>query len=238
MNTKRSVLQEQVYQNLLKLQDKVYQKFTQKLIPNEKNILGVRLPDLKRLAKTMSLTEEGKSFLLETPTYFEETMLQGLIITHLIKKKQDFELIKDFVPKITNWAVCDAFCTHLKIIKIYPKYTFNFILPYLKSSKEYDLRFALVVLLIYFVNKDYLSEIFKILDDFKSKDYYASMGAAWLLSVCYLKCKRRTMSYLKKSKLDDVTFNKGIQKMIESKTLTPDEQKNLKKLKRKINKKV
>ena len=109
---------------------------------------------------------------------------------------------------------------------------FEFLKPYLKSSKEFEVRFALVLLLFHFVEEEYLSYIFEVLDNFSHTGYYAQMGAAWLLSVCYIKFPNQTMSYLKRSKLDIQTYNKGIQKILESKTLNEELRFQLKSMKK------
>ena len=117
-------------------------------------------------------------------------------------------------------------------MKKYQDESLKFITPHLKSSSEFEVRFALVSLLNHFVDKEHLCLIFQILDNFKHSGYYAQMAAAWLLSICFIKYPDQTTTYLKTSKLDNTTFNKAIQKIIEShqtkKTLHPF----LKKLKR------
>ena len=158
-------------------------------------------------------------------------MIQALIIAKQVKSFDDVILIKNFIPHITNWAVCDCFCTYLKAVQVNLPLFFDFIQPYLKSDNEFDVRFSLVLLLTYYVNKEYLKRIFKILDDFSHKSYYAYMGAAWLLSVCYSKYPEQTLVYLSKSKLDNITYNKAIQKITELSFVSDKECEMLKKLK-------
>ena len=208
-----------------------YQKFSASLLPNVKNVLGVRLPILRKLAKKISASD-WQSFLNITPKYMEEVMLQGMVIGLVAKNMQDLQLIKDFVVKIDNWSVCDSFCCGLKFVKSYKQDVFDFLQPYLKSKKEYELRFGFVMLLNYYVEEDYLDKIFAIVDEFSSKDYYAQMAVAWLVSICYVKYPALSEEYLKKSKLDDFTYNKSIQKIIESNRIEKSEKQRLKKYKR------
>lgn len=204
-----------------------YRVFSSALIPNIDNVLGVRIPKLNKLVKELYKTD-WKPFLNQPCIYMEETMLQGM----LIAKTGDFELVKQFVPKINNWAVCDKFCNSLKCVKDNKQQVWKFIQPYLKSKKEYNNRFALVIMLEYFIEEDYLAKIFEILNTFNSKKYYAQMAVAWLVSMCFVEFPKETTEFLKTTKLDDWTYNKSIQKIIESLKVDKPTKQKLKLMKR------
>ncbi len=204
-----------------------YRVFSSALIPNIDNVLGVRIPKLNKLVKELYKTD-WKPFLNQPCIYMEETMLQGM----LIAKTGDFELVKQFVPKINNWSVCDKFCNSLKCVKDNKQQVWKFIQPYLKSKKEYNNRFALVIMLEYFIEEDYLAKIFEILNTFNSKKYYAQMAAAWLVSMCFVEYPTETTEFLKTTKLDDWTYNKSIQKIIESLKVDKSTKQKLKLMKR------
>lgn len=204
-----------------------YRVFSSALIPNIDNVLGVRIPKLNKLVKELYKTD-WKPFLNQPCIYMEETMLQGM----LIAKTGDFELVKQFVPKINNWSVCDKFCNSLKCVKDNKQQVWKFIQPYLKSKKEYNNRFALVIMLEYFIEEDYLAKIFEILNTFNSKKYYAQMAVAWLVSMCFVKFPKETTEFLKTTKLDDWTYNKSIQKIIESLKVDKPTKQKLKLMKR------
>ncbi len=204
-----------------------YRVFSSALIPNIDNVLGVRIPKLNKLVKELYKTD-WKPFLNQPCIYMEETMLQGM----LIAKTGDFELVKQFVPKINNWSVCDKFCNSLKCVKDNKQQVWKFIQPYLKSKKEYNNRFALVIMLEYFIEEDYLAKIFEILNTFNSKKYYAQMAVAWLVSMCFVEYPTETTEFLKTTKLDDWTYNKSIQKIIESLKVDKPTKQKLKLIKR------
>ena len=204
-----------------------YRVFSSALIPNIDNVLGVRIPKLNKLVKELYKTD-WKPFLNQPCIYMEETMLQGM----LIAKTGDFELVKQFVPKINNWSGCDKFCNSLKCVKDNKQQVWKFIQPYLKSKKEYNNRFALVILLEYFIERDYLAKIFEILNTFNSKKYYAQMAVAWLVSMCFVEFPKETTEFLKTTKLDDWTYNKSIQKIIESLKVDKPTKQKLKLMKR------
>lgn len=223
-----------IKQEILNAAEKDYKEFSASLIPNINNVIGVRIPTLRQIAREV-FKKYGEQCLIPYKTEFmEEIMIRGMIIG-LLKKEADDVLayVKNFVPQIDNWAVCDIFCGSLKFTIKNKEKVWKFIQPYLKSKKEYEIRFGLVMLLSYFIETDYLEKIFIILDNFKHDGYYAKMGAAWLLSMCYVKYPKETEIYLKKSKLDDWTYNKGIQKTCESLRIDKATKQRLKSMKRK-----
>lgn len=214
--------------------EKDYKKFSASLIPNIDNVLGVRIPALRQLAKEI-YKDSGTDYLnYDNTEYMEEVMLQGMIIGLMKEKPEDIlKEVEKFIPKINNWAVCDIFCGGLKFTNKNKELVWEFIQKYLNSEKEYDKRFGLVMILGYFTDDEYIDKVLNILDNFSHEGYYARMGAAWTLSICYVKQPEKTFEYLKKSKLDKWTFNKGIQKICESLRVDKNTKEILKSLKRK-----
>lgn len=221
-----------IKERLLKEVDKTYKDFNQKLIPNINNILGIRVPVLRKISKEI-YKNNWQDFLKQKPQYFEEAMLQGMIIG-LIKDEPNaiLEYIETFIPKINNWAVCDCFCSSLKFTKNNKELVWNFLHKYLNSSKEYEIRFVLVMLLNYYIEEKYLNKIFKIIENYQYNDYYAHMGAAWLISICYIKYPEETTKYLLNSNIDTKTYNKSIQKIIESNKIDKKTKNKLKTFKK------
>lgn len=216
---------------LLDEAEKDYKKFTASLIPNINNVMGVRLPVLRKIAKDIYENENWHKFLqCDNCEFMEEVMLQGMVIG-LIKKEplEILNYVREFVPKINNWSVCDSFCCSLKFTKNNKKLVWDFIQPYFDSEKEYDIRFGFVMLLSYFIDDEHIDSVLKIADKFKDKRYYAQMGVAWAISVCYVKFPEKTFEYLKHSNLDKQTYNKSIQKIRESYRIDKNEKEKLKK---------
>ena len=160
-------------------------------------------------------------------------IIQGMLIG-LSKDKPEkiLENVKNFVPKIDNWAVCDIFCGGLKFTKNNKEQVWNFIQPYLKSDKEYEIRFGVVMILSYFIEEDYLDEILRLLENIRHEGYYVKMGVAWAVSICYIKFPAKTHKFLENCKLQDWTYNKSIQKIIESYRVDSTTKEILKKMKR------
>ena len=222
-----------IREKIFSLADEKYKEFHSGLCPNTNNIVGVRVPILRNYAK--ELVKEGfeKNYNKIQTEYYEEIMLKGMMIG-LEKMDIDTKLtyIKEFIPYIDNWAVCDIFVAGLKI-KEKEKF-YNFIQKYLENNKtEFEIRFGLVSLLYYYIDKEHIQEIFKITDKIKRDEYYIEMAIAWLISICYIKFPKETEEYLNNNKLSDFAYNKSIQKIIESTRVDEQVKNKLRKMKRK-----
>lgn len=182
-------IKEKIEKDLIELADEKYKKFHSSLCPNTDNILGVRTPILKDYAKNLIKENPDLNIREVGNEHYEEIMLQGIIIG--LKNNLSFEQLKKeieyFVPKIYNWAICDIFCSSLKITKKYKKEMKQIIKKYLKSSREFEIRFAIVMILNYYIDEENLQEDFKIFENIKSADYYVQMAIAWALSMCLIK---------------------------------------------------
>jgi 3-methyladenine DNA glycosylase AlkD len=141
-------------------------------------------------------------------------------------------MIKNFIPKIDNWAVCDIFCAGLKAVNKNKEIFWNFIQNYLKSKKEFEVRFATVMMLDYFIDEKYTNNVLNILDNIKHNDYYVKMAIAWTISVAFVKFPKTTMKYLKQTNIDTWTYNKALQKIVESLRVDKKTKEMIKKMKR------
>ena len=204
-------------ERIFELADERYRKFQSGLLPGIDNILGVRLPDIRKLAKEIS-KGDWRGYLSEAQDdYYEEIVLQGLVIGYA---KADIEEIlhstAEFIPKINNWGICDSFCSNLKITQEHMERVWEFLQPYLGSGQEFEIRFAVVMLLNFYMNPQYIDRVLANLNTVKQDGYYAKMAVAWVVSICFVKFPEKTMPYLQKNNWDDFTYNKALQKIRES----------------------
>ena len=219
---------------LIEMADEEYRKFSSSLIPGEDRMLGVRLPYLRDLAKEIA-KGDWRGFLNNAQEeFYEELMLQGLVIGY-VKTAPDeiLEYAARFIPKIANWGVCDSFCTGLKLAKKQPHMVWTFVLPYLKSDREFEVRFAVIMMLAHYISDEFIDRVISGLDQVRHDGYYAKMGVAWAISVCYVKYPEKTMAYLKTCSLDDFTFNKSLQKILESYRVDKESKEIIRGMKRK-----
>lgn len=222
-----------IRQDLFAMQDLKYKEFHGSLCPDMDNIIGVRIPKLREYAKELYKCNNVKDIKIEDK-YYEELVIQGILIGFQTKApiEEVIKQVEEFIPKINSWAVCDTFCAGLKITKKYQTEMFKVIKEYLKSTQEYQVRFAIVMLLDYYINDQYIDQVLQILDNVKLDKYYVQMANAWAISICLIKYYNKTLDFLNTTKIDDFTYNKGIQKAIESYRITNEQKEYLRTLKR------
>ena len=230
-------MREKIRKELEIIAEENYRIFAAKLIPNIDNLLGVRLPKLRKIAKKIVQLDYEYYLAMDNPLYFEEVMLQGMIIGEIkLPWTERSRYVKQFISKIDNWSVCDSFCCGLKFEVSEKELVWQFLQPYFASDKPYDIRFAVVMLLFYFVDDEYAQKAFTLFDQIKNDDYYVKMAVAWAISIYFRELPTLTMSYLQKNQLDDWIYNKALQKITESLKVDSSTKIIIRSMKRKINK--
>ncbi len=225
-----------ITKELLDNVDKDYRDFAKKLIPDTNyDILGVRVPTIKKIAKKYSINKKLiNDYLSEKHCYYEEWFAHGILIG---LEKRDVEnvlkFLDDFLPYLDNWAICDSTSASLKIIKRNKELFFEKIKGYLNSNNPYTVRFAITLFMNYFLEEQYLENIFKLINNINSNHYYINMAIAWLYSVSLVKHYDKTITMFAGNVLSDFIHNKSIQKAIESFRIPQDKKLYLKTLKRK-----
>lgn len=237
-------MREEIRTRLTEMSDRGYQEFSASLVPGEGRgiMLGVRLPELRRYAKELSRGDWRKELSEQEDLYFEETMLRGMILGCACGDMDELLVyLRDFIPRVKNWSVCDSVCSGLKLAEKYPEKMWDFLQPYLYSGEEFPVRAGLIMLLSHFVKLGgggkkisrkrkitmedlqgaeetgrYTEEIFGVLDREFTEGYYAQMAAAWLLAELFVTYPVRTLRGLSELRLDAFTRKKAVQKIRES----------------------
>ena len=217
---------------LNELSDETYKKFHMGLCPNVDNIIGVRIPKLRELAKRIAKDNPIEFLNKYKCKYYEEKMIYGLVIGYMKSDfKERLKYLDKFVPMIDNWAICDSCCATYKFTHRNMKEMYEYIQKYIKSKNEFEVRFAVIMLMDYYITDEYIDNVFKIFDNIKLDKYYVKMGIAWAISVAFIKYEKKTREYLANNSLDKFTFNKALQKIIESNVVgkgTKDEMRKMK----------
>lgn len=203
-------------------------------MPTITNILGVRIPELRIMAKQM-VKADWRTYLQQAQhEYFEEVMLQAMVIGYAdMDVEERLQYITDFVPKIDNWSVCDRFCGGLKFTSTHQQQVWEFILPYLSSEHEYEVRFAVVMLLTYYIDEHYIEDVLNHMDRIQHEGYYVKMAVAWAISMSYIYLPEPTMHYLQNNHLDRFTYNKALQKITESYRIDQQTKQHIRSMRRK-----
>ena len=231
---------EKIRKQLIDVTDEKYLEFNRSLVPGDNStMLGVRVPRLREFAKSMA-RENGLEYVnavkeqeKQGKVYHEELLLHGMIIGYMkCSLDERKRLLDDFVPVIDSWAVCDSSCMTYKFMKKDMDLWFEYLMKYLDSTQEYELLFAIVSLLDYFVTENYIERVLRILGDVKHEAYYVKMAVAWAVSVCYVKFPELTWDLLAGNQLDDITHQKSIQKIRESFRVSKEEKERLNTLRR------
>lgn len=211
-----------------------YRQFSLKLLPKDTKLLGVRIPLLRQYAKTLLKEGRETSYLnepLQKLKYQEEFMLYAMLLAQAkIKTEDKLPLIKNFIPYINSWAVCDIFCADLKEVKQNRDLFYETFKPLLTSRQEYQIRFFYVLALSYFITPEYLEKIFALIKTQTYTGYYDKMAVAWFLSMAYVKFPEKTEKFLFQTPLDDFIFRKSISKICDSYQVTKEVKVHLKTL--------
>ena len=211
------------------LADPAYKAFNESLLPGVETAYGIRLPQMRQVAKTL-LRQDPAGFLEHfQPNCYEETQLRGLVIGGMkLPWEEKRPLVEDFLPRIDNWAVCDTFCGSLK-----PRspqdvpLMWEFLKPLYASDEEYKARFAAVMQLSHFVDAVHLEEGLGLLGQVRHPGYYAKMAVAWALSVWFVKFPQETESLLAQRAFEPWVQNKAIQKVRESRRVSKEDKDRL-----------
>ncbi len=213
-------------QQLFALQDLSYKEFHSKLIPNVDSelVIGVRTPALRKLAKELAKTPEADIFLDCLPhKYYEENNLHGFIIEGMKDYDKVIGALDAFLPYVDNWATCDMIAP--KIFKKHLPELSSKIEEWLASNNTYMVRFAIGMLLKYYLDEAFEPQYLERVAAVKSEEYYIQMMIAWYFATALAKQYDATIPYITEHKLPKWIHNKTIQKSIESYRIT-NEQKN------------
>lgn len=221
---------ESVRKELRKLSGKTA-VFTRMIVPGSQNVLGIRLPELRKLAKEI-VRDDPRGFLKANPQeYYEERLLQCFVLGGM---KDDFSYLLDRfleqIPYVDNWAVNDALCMDFKICRKHREETWKAIEPLFLSHNEFEVRVAAVTLLCHFVTEDYVGRVLSVLDRMDTSAYYAMMGVAWAVSEVVVKFPKTGIDYLRTCQLDPKTKRKAIQKSLESYRISAEGKETLREI--------
>ena len=234
MDWKKTCWSDQDYQllcaELRGLADEPYREFHQKLITDRCVVVGVRMPQLRRMAKEIAKGNQETLFPLLREEVYEEMMLYGLVLGY---QKGTFSRLLaqlgDFIPKINNWAVCDCTVAGLTAVKQEREEFFRFLQPYLVAENEFALRFAVVSLMHYYTDALWLDRVLTVYRRVEHPGYYVKMAVAWGVAEAYVKDREKTTALLKERCLDRETQNKAVQKIRDSYRVTAADKEAVKK---------
>ncbi len=215
---------------LYTFQDLEYKEFHKGLILNSKyELIGIRLPIMRNISKELSKKDILDFLSFSYDKYYEEIMIQGLVISFIKDEELFYKYFMNHIKKIDNWALCDSFCNSIKIVRKHKDKYFKIALDLSCSNEEFISRTGIVMILSHFVLEENLSKIFSMLNSIKSDKFYVNMAEAWLLCDLYIKYPLETRKFLENNNLNKFTQNKAISKIHDSFRVSIEEKEELKK---------
>ena len=219
---------------LFALQDKAYGEFQAKLIlgvPPE-SFIGVRTPELRKMAKEMVKEGGYEAFLSALPhRFFDENQLHAFIISEMKDFAQCLAETDRFLPFVDNWATCDQMSP--KVFKKHRPELLEAVKRWILSDRVYTVRFAVGMLMEHFLDADFAPEYPAMVAAVRSEEYYVNMMCAWYFATALAKQWDAVIPYVEENKLDTWTHNKTIQKAVESYRITNEQKMQLRKMRRK-----
>lgn len=215
---------------LMSLQDVKYKDFHSSLVLNSKyEMIGVRVPIMRDIAKRIAKSNIEEFLEHAQDKYYEEVMIQGLVISHIKEEELFYKYFIKYINKIDNWAICDSFCSSIKIVRKYKEKYFKKAIEMALKKEEFLSRVGLVMILNHFISKDNLNDILDILNKIQSDKFYINMAEAWLVCEMYIKYPKEIKEFLKENRLNKFTQNKAISKIHDSYRVSKEEKELLNK---------
>lgn len=221
-----------IRETLLSLQDGEFAAFQARLLPNiaPERIIGVRTPELRKLAKQLRGSSAGEAFLKALPhEFFEENNLHAFLLCEIKDFERCVQAVEEFLPYVDNWATCDqlrpkAFARNKQAL-----------LPHIRSwldpDREYTRRFGIGMLMSHFLDEDFREEYLRWVSDIHSEEYYVNMMIAWYFATALAKQYEAALPFIENRRLDPWVHNKTIQKALESFRVSDERKIYLKTLK-------
>ncbi len=226
------MITEEIRDELFTLKDEKYREMQVKIIPavEADSIIGVRTPELRKLAKEFSKRDDVQEFLMDLPHfYFDENQLHAFILSGMKDYENCMEELETFLPYVNNWATCDQMSP--KIFKKHRKELLVHIKKWIKSKETYTIRFGVGMLMEHFLDEDFDIKYPEMVAKLRSEEYYVNMMIAWYFATALAKQYDSILPFIEEKRLDVWTHNKAIQKSVESYRITPEQKEYLRTLK-------
>ena len=222
----------EIRDKLYSLQDAKYRELQIRILPNlePESIIGVRTPELRKMAKELGSREETGAFLKDLPHwFFDENQLHAFIVSGIKDYTACLEALEHFLPYVDNWATCDQMSP-----KVFRKHRPELLKPiekWIASEQAYTVRFGIGMLMEHYLDEDFDPAYPEIVAGVRSEEYYVNMMTAWYFATALAKQYDAALPYIENRRLAAWTHNKAIQKAIESYRITPEQKEYLRTLK-------
>ena len=220
---------EEIQKQLFELQDMAYRDFHSRLMPDidKETVIGIRVPMLRKYAKSIAGTELAEKFIKELPhCYYEENNLHMMLITGIKDYDRCLTEIERFLPYVDNWATCDFPAP--KCFENHKEDLLPVIKRWIASSETYTIRYGIGMLMRLYLDADFDPEYVRIVAEVKSDEYYVNMMIAWYMATALAKQWDAVIPYIEEHRMSDWVHRKTIQKAVESYRITDEQKRYLK----------
>ena len=220
---------EEIQKHLFELQDIKYRDFHSRLMPDtdKETVIGIRVPVLRKYAKSIAGTELSEKFIKELPHhYYEENNLHMMLITRIKDYDRCISEIERFLPYIDNWATCDFPAP--KCFENHKEELLPVIKCWIASSETYTIRYGIGMLMRLYLDEDFEPEYVKLVAGVESDEYYVNMMIAWYMATALAKQWDAVIPYIEEHRMSDWVHRKTIQKAAESYRITDEQKRYLK----------
>ena len=206
--------------------NETYAAFNKRIVNTKMPVVGVRVPDLRQLARKLApdMSATDISELLTTQNKsFDYVLLCGLLITHArLDDQTAIDLTKQYLPHVDSWAHIDVFVEKKR--RFAGDIWWDFALECSQNEAEFTVRYGVISLMTNFLDESHINQVFAALRDIKHDGYYVKMALAWLYATAAVNFFELTLAELENEHIDAWTRNKAYQKMRESRRFTPEQQ--------------
>ena len=222
-----------LHEKLFAMQDSEYRVFQAQMLPNleEERLIGIRTAELVKFSKKFFDAKTKIEFLNNLPhKYFEEDLIHVWIISKMRSYDKCIDAVKNFLPYVDNWSVCDSL-----IPKIFAQNTakvLDEIKIWINSNSTYTVRFGILMLMKFYLGKNFDKKYLQLVADIQTKEYYIEMMAAWFFTEALIKHYDETIVFLRQKLLLPKIHTKTIKKAVESTRLSDEQKDYLKTLRR------
>lgn len=224
-------MKDRIRSRLFELQDLNYREFHSALMPTvqRERVIGVRVPELRALAKELHREKEIKEFLSDVPhKYYEENNLHAFIIEGIKDYNECIFEVNRFLPSVDNWATCDMM--RPKVFAAHKKELLCEIERWIAADGEYTVRFGIEMLMVHYLDEDFEERFLEMVAGVKREEYYVRMMVAWYFATALAKRYDEAVKYIEERRLDEWTHQKAIQKAADSRRIPETRKKILKSL--------
>lgn len=215
-----------------------YAKHNKAIANTGKTLLGVRMPDMRSIAKQYGKDADYQTILAlfdeVNKDVYEEVCILGFVIQYSkkINDAERIELISKYLEYVDSWALVDSFITTNRKVS---QEMLGFAYKCLNDEQEFVVRYGIIMMMAYCINDAEIDDVFMALREVRHEGYYVRMALAWFYATAAVKYYEKTLAELADNKMDLWIKRKSYTKMLESFRFTDEQKPDIRNIRKKLN---